>query len=405
MQDKDPSTDQAAARDDAAPRPPGTRRQASARRARHAALAWTLGAGATAAAWPALNGSPWAAASLFAAAAGACLLQCRAFALCAGTGAAARGGGAPGAVTALCREVVPVWSRHVDSARRQTEEAIGALSRQFAEMYDRLASAVALADDAPAGDGRDMAGVLASSHDELTRLVASLRDTVAAKLDMLQSIEQLTAFTAELKAMASGVAAIAQQTNLLAINAAIEAARAGENGRGFAVVAHEVRLLARQSGDTARQITAKAAAVEQAIDGIAEVARDYSRSDARTADAAGHTIGRVLDGFAAASDALARRTQALRLESEAIQRSVAQTLVALQFQDRVSQVLGHVIDDMARMGRELGPAGAGAAAPPPIDVAAWLARLERSYTMQDQVDTHHGAARPAAAPAPEITFF
>jgi len=58
------------------------------------------------------------------------------------------------------------------------------------------------------------------------------------------------------------VAAIANQTNLLALNAAIEAARAGEHGRGFAVVAEEVRKLATQSGDSAREAAELIASVQ-----------------------------------------------------------------------------------------------------------------------------------------------
>ena len=59
----------------------------------------------------------------------------------------------------------------------------------------------------------------------------------------------------EIGNIASLITDVSEQTNLLALNAAIEAARAGEHGRGFAVVAEEVRKLAEQSGNAAKQVS------------------------------------------------------------------------------------------------------------------------------------------------------
>lgn len=103
----------------------------------------------------------------------------------------------------------------------------------------------------------------------------SLQSIVVEQMEMSGQLERLSTEAEQVKTILSVITDIADQTNLLALNAAIEAARAGEHGRGFAVVADEVRKLAER---TQKSLTESNATVSVIVQSVIDVTEAMSKS-------------------------------------------------------------------------------------------------------------------------------
>ncbi len=312
-------------------------------------------------------------------------------------------GGRDEALEALCVAVLPVWSEQIEAARAHTEQEIVSLTSRFAELADRIHS-VAGNDQ---GSGDRLVNLMASSQNQLDGILQSLREALSSKGALLTEVNGLAGLTEQLKSMAKDVGDVARQTNLLALNAAIEAARAGEAGRGFAVVADEVRKLSTLSGDTGQKIGETVETVNGAIARTLELSQLHAERDTGTLNQSGETIEQVIGAFGGTTRDVVERSDTLAENATAVGGAIAEVLVALQFQDRVSQMLGHIRDDQARLERLVIERRALAASGQPLprlDTQGWLAELARTYTMAEQVAVHQGK-RPAAAAESDITFF
>ena len=183
-------------------------------------------------------------------------------------------------------------------------------------------------------------------------LSTSISDLGSSVLGAVQAMQQLEEETQQVGSVLTVIRSIAEQTNLLALNAAIEAARAGEQGRGFAVVADEVRNLAQKTA-------ASTAEIQQIIQRLQNSANGVLNVMTANGDKAQHSIERsveatrMLESIAVAVseiDELNAGIAQLTQEQIGLSSSIQQDTQVLQ-QD--AQATAHGAEATARLGEQL----------------------------------------------------
>ncbi|TWD58595.1 methyl-accepting chemotaxis protein [Vibrio crassostreae] len=244
-----------------------------------------------------------------------------------------------------------------DSVSRQQDE-ITMVATAVTEMATATSEIAANADNT-AKSATHSVELSEQGFQQMAKSQSSINELATELTSAVSIISELEEHGQQIASILATIREIAEQTNLLALNAAIEAARAGEQGRGFAVVADEVRVLSQRTHASTEEIEDKIKRLQQATNGAVKVmtqSHDMAKTSVHDVDMAGESLAQIREAIQMISDmatqiASAAEEQSLvTAEINANTESVREVsdVMALDATDAVSQAdqLSHLASDL-----------------------------------------------------------
>lgn len=242
----------------------------------------------------------------------------------------------------------------VSSQKEETEQVATAMNQMTATVHDVARNAEEAAQAAQTADDKVESGqvVVRQSMQRIEQLADSATSASS-------SIDGLSAQIQNIGSVLDVIKSVAEQTNLLALNAAIEAARAGEQGRGFAVVADEVRALARRTRQSTEEIEGLVSALRAAAEASVQTIRGSGElvklavSDALQTESALGSIAAAVSLIQQMNQQIAAAAEQQSSVAEEINRSVTSIRASADQSSLAMQGNAASSIELAQLGGEL----------------------------------------------------
>ena len=236
-----------------------------------------------------------------------------------------------------------VMSSQLVSHNNETDQVVTAITEMSSTASEvaKNTTQVAEATHAATGDVANAQRCVDASLEEIASLMSQINNAAG-------SIKSLSEQSQKINSVLSVIGGIAEQTNLLALNAAIEAARAGEQGRGFAVVADEVRNLASRTQASTLEINEMLSALHKLVTQAVKAMEESQQSCVRSVDSSrtiSDSLGSVTSAVTAIND-MSTQIAAAATEQSSVTEEINRNVYAIQ--EIVNELL-HSSEDAARV--------------------------------------------------------
>jgi methyl-accepting chemotaxis protein len=314
----------------------------------------------------------------------------------------------------FCKSAFPIWSKQADACADILETEVSTLAHSFGGMKDdinqivtacgtSIEEVIGRADDR--SDGKNLC-------EKMDFIASAIKSTLESKGVLLGDVRALVPLSKNLEEMANDIKIIARQTKLLSLNATIEAAHAGESGKGFGVVAAEVRSLASRYAEIATEMIKNSEEIQEKIVATQKSAEQSASVESTLLDESESTVKILLEHQNTTATNLHSTLADLKNLQSTFFVNVDNTLVSLQFQDRVCQILSNISKHCESAVVKLDAAERDFIADPSamgVDAELWLEQMQMAFTTTEERESFRDVCEDDGdtdrADSGEVTFF
>jgi len=293
---------------------------------------------------------------------------------------------------AACLPVFPILCKQLTETTGEVESSVVNVCDSFQGMVNQARELVTKIqavtnNDVDASTGPGMVSLIQSAGETMENLLERIELSSQLSVKAIEQMNAVQEGMAKIEQRMSQVDELARNARLVALNGRIEAARAGVNGSAFAIVANETASLALNATEISDSIRVITAELANATEDVQSSVRMRAEDDQTRVAESRTDVDQILDLLAKKHKGVESTIEETSIASEKLANDISKAVMALQFQDAMSQRVGHVVKTLEMIDQELRekvtPLVGDA-----CDDSKWMDELSSRYVMAAQREVH-----------------